>query len=73
MRFLYPEDLRARGIKYSRQHLHRLIKAGIFPAPIKPGTGGHNAWLESEIEAYQQGRVAERDARLSNEEARPPP
>jgi prophage regulatory protein len=65
MRFLYPEDLRARGILYSRQHLHRLIKAGIFPAPIKPGSGGHNAWVEDEIDAYQKARVAERDAKTA--------
>ena len=63
MRFLYPEDLHALGIRYSRQHLHRLIKAGIFPAPVKPGSGGHNAWLENEIHAYQRARIAERDAK----------
>jgi prophage regulatory protein len=69
MRFLYPEDLRALGITYSRQHLHRLIKAGIFPAPVKPGTGGLNAWIDSEVEAYQQSRVAERDAKRTTNEA----
>ena len=69
MRFLYPEDLHARGIRYSRQHLHRLIKAGIFPAPVKPGSGGLNAWIEEEIDAYQRARIAARDEKRANEAA----
>jgi prophage regulatory protein len=63
MRFLYLPDLRDRGIRYSRQHIDRLIKAGKFPAPIKPGTGGLNAWVETEIDDYQKACVAERDAK----------
>jgi prophage regulatory protein len=66
MRFLYVPDLRERGIKYSRQHLDRLIRAGKFPAPVKPGTGGFNAWIEDEIEAYQRACVAERDAKVAS-------
>ena len=69
MRFLYPEDLHARGIRYSRQHLHRLIKAGIFPAPVKPGSGGLNAWIEEEIDAYQRARIAARDEKHATEAA----
>jgi prophage regulatory protein len=60
-RVLSHGDLRDRGIKYSRQHIHRLIKRGLFPRPVKIGAGS-NAWLENEIEQYLQDRIAERDA-----------
>jgi predicted DNA-binding transcriptional regulator AlpA len=71
MKFLNDADLRARGIKFSRQHRDRLIRAGKFPKPVKLGTGatGVNAWLEGEIEEYQKARIAERDAQLNKTEA----
>jgi prophage regulatory protein len=71
MNFLNNADLRARGIKFSRQHRDRLIKAGKFPKPVKLGTGatGVNSWLESEIEEYQKARIAQRDAQLNKIEA----
>ena len=68
LRLLYGPDLRDRGIKYSRQHLERLIKARKFPAPVKPGAGtagagtGANAWIEHEIDAYIERLIAARDA-----------
>ena len=34
-RLLDRKDLRDRGIKYSRVHLDRLVKAGRFPKPIQ--------------------------------------
>jgi hypothetical protein len=34
LRVLTQPDLRAKGIKYSRQHLTRLIDAGLFPRPF---------------------------------------
>jgi hypothetical protein len=34
-RVLTREDLRAKGLKYSRQHLNRRVNAGTFPAPFK--------------------------------------
>ena len=65
MKFLFDADLRARGIRFSRQHRDRLIKAGKFPKPVKPGgdLNGANAWIESEIDEYQQSCVAARDAK----------
>jgi prophage regulatory protein len=62
MKFLSRTDLRDRGITFSRQHLDRLIKAGQFPAPVKPG-GGVNAWIDNEIDDYQAACVAARDAK----------
>ena len=60
MRLLDDQALRERGIKHSRQHRQRLIKAGKFPAPIKIGLNT-NAWIEHEIDAYIESRIAVRD------------
>jgi predicted DNA-binding transcriptional regulator AlpA len=71
MKFLFDADLRERGIKFSRQHRDRLIKAGKFPKPVKPGNdpNGINAWIDTEIDAYQQHCVADRDAKDANKAA----
>jgi predicted DNA-binding transcriptional regulator AlpA len=59
MKFLYDAD---------RQHRDRLSKAGKFPKPVKPGNhaNGANAWIDTEIDTYQQRCVADRDAREAN-------
>jgi prophage regulatory protein len=49
-----------KGIPFSRQHIHRLVKAGRFPAPIKVGDAT-NAWIESEIDAWFASKIVERD------------
>lgn len=54
-------DLRDRGIRFTRQHLYRLIKANKFPRPIRLGEN-RLAWVESEIDAYLETKIAERDA-----------
>jgi prophage regulatory protein len=61
LRMLSRDDLRARGIKFSRQHLHRLIRQKRFPAPVKIGANT-NAWLEPEIDEYLANCVAKRDS-----------
>jgi prophage regulatory protein len=61
MRLLYREDLRAKGIKFSRQHLDRLVKKKKFPKPIKVGLVT-NAWIDDEIDQYLEECVAARDA-----------
>jgi prophage regulatory protein len=61
-RMLSYADLRDRGIKYSKQHLNRLSKRGLFPRPVKLGAGGINTWLEHEIDQYQEDRIKARDA-----------
>lgn len=66
MRMLSPTDLRDKGIPWTRQHIHRLIRKGEFPRPVKLGAGS-NAWIESEIDAWLRARVEQRDASaLSN-------
>jgi prophage regulatory protein len=64
-RLLDRNDLRARGIKYSRPHLDRLMKAGKFPRHIKLGEN-RNAWLAHEIDAWIDSRIAERDAGVTS-------
>jgi prophage regulatory protein len=59
MTLLGFSDLQSKGIKFTRQHIHRLIKRAIFPRPIKPGLR-ENAWLEDEIDQYLETRKAAR-------------
>ena len=54
------DDLPKKGIKFSRQHIHKLIKKKKFPAPFK--IAGTNAWTDDEIDRYIEGCIAKRDA-----------
>jgi prophage regulatory protein len=54
------DDLREKGIPFCRQYIHKLVKQGEFPPPIKIG-GQRNAWVESEIENYLKARLVRRD------------
>jgi len=45
-----------------RSHAHQLIAKGLFPSPRKLVPGGRaSAWVESEIQAWIQQRIAEVD------------
>jgi prophage regulatory protein len=58
----YP-DLRSKGIKFTRQHIHKLTRQGRFPPPFKLGNNT-NAWTETEIDEYLKDCVAQRDTAL---------
>ena len=61
MRILSFSELKAdKGIKFSRQHVHRLVQAGSFPRPVKVGANT-NGWIESEVDEYLIGCVNRRD------------
>jgi len=61
MRVLSFFDLRdIKGIRWSRQHVLRMIKAGRFPRPLKIGDATV-AWAEDEIDDWLSERMAERD------------
>jgi prophage regulatory protein len=64
-RFLRMRDVvRATGL--GRSTIYRLVKDGMFPRPV-PLLGPHaTAWLESEIDDWQQARVRERDAEITS-------
>ncbi len=61
MRILSYDDLKSRGINYSKVHLWRLEKARKFPKRVAI-TDNRHGWLESEIDDWLFGRVAARDA-----------
>jgi prophage regulatory protein len=51
---LSHDDLRALGISYSRQHLHRLIREGRFPAPVAlgPEQYARKAWKSEDVACW---------------------
>jgi predicted DNA-binding transcriptional regulator AlpA len=57
---LSAEDLWQLGFRYSRVQLWKLVKAGLFPAPIKL-SANRNAYLLSQLLTFIEQRVAERD------------
>lgn len=63
-KLLDDNGLRGKGIEYSSVQRWRLIRAGKFPPPIKLGTGpnSRNAWVEAEIDAWIEQRMAARDS-----------
>ena len=67
MKLLSEEDLYEKGIRYSRSHRHRLIKAGLFPRPVKRAPGSRNAWVDTEMDDYIARLIAERDAERAAE------
>lgn len=48
----------------SRSTIYELINSGDFPAPIKL-TARRSAWLLSEVDAWLDAKLAERDAASS--------
>jgi prophage regulatory protein len=48
---LSREDLKARGIRYSRAQLWRKVKDKTFPQPVRLGEN-RVAWLSTEIDAW---------------------
>jgi prophage regulatory protein len=60
MKLLDYQDLRAKGIKYSRVHLWRLEAAGKFPKRVRLSPARHG-WLEDEVDDHLEGLVAQRD------------
>ncbi|MEP6906786.1 MAG: AlpA family phage regulatory protein [Pseudoxanthomonas sp.] len=61
-RFERYDELKQRGIPYSRVHLARLIEAGEFPAPVKLSSGGRIAFLSTELDDWMAQRAAARSA-----------
>jgi prophage regulatory protein len=60
-RILSYEDLKERGIKFSRQWIVHLIKEDKFPKTIKLGQGHSVGFIESEIDAWIENLIAKRD------------
>jgi prophage regulatory protein len=64
----YP-DFKSKGIKYTRQHIDRLVKKKKFPAPFKPNGSerGYNAWFEDEIDNHLEACAAKSKAQPQTE------
>jgi predicted DNA-binding transcriptional regulator AlpA len=72
-KFLSYGDLLALGIRFSRVHLRRLELAGLFPMHVKLGGNSmqtSTAWIEDEVIAWQESRIAARDRKLEHMAAR---
>ena len=47
-------------VPYSRSTIYAKVASGEFPAPVKLGPRA-SAWVESEILAYAEERIAQRE------------
>ena len=56
MRILSYDDLKSRGISYSKVHLWRLEKARKFP-PRVPLTDNRYGWVDAEIDQWLAERI----------------
>jgi prophage regulatory protein len=61
MRLLSHDDLRARGISYSRTQLWRLEKTQKFPKRVALSTQ-RVGWIEHEIDQWLEQKAAAREA-----------
>lgn len=59
-RLIPYESLATKCIPYSKPHLWRLERAGKFPKRVKTGAGRY-AYVEAEVDAYIEAKIAERD------------
>lgn len=59
-KILQYEDLRGRGIPYSKSQLWRLERAGRFPKRVRLGPK-YYGYVESELDAHIRACIAERD------------
>jgi prophage regulatory protein len=62
MRVLSYGDLKAKGVRFSRQWIRELVSRGEFPAPIKLGEQSVG-FIETEVDAWIAARIRERDAK----------
>jgi prophage regulatory protein len=60
IRLITNDDLRLKGIPYSKPHLWRLERSGKFPKRVPIGAGRY-AYVETEIDGWIEARVRERD------------
>lgn len=59
-RLIAHEDLKSKGIPYSKPHLWRLERAGKFPKRVPIGASRYG-YVETEIDAYVDDLIKARD------------
>jgi hypothetical protein len=60
LRILFQRDFAVKGITWSRQHVHRKVKAKEFPPPdgkTSDTPGAPNWWFEATIDKYLRKRA----------------
>ena len=45
----------------SKETVRQMVKNRIIPPPVAHGAGGHNKWLESDIDTYIESLAARRN------------
>jgi prophage regulatory protein len=60
IKVLSYEDLKTRGIRFSRVWIAHLIRQNKFPRPINIGAS-HVGFVESEIQEWLAAKIRERD------------
>ena len=60
MRLISYDDLRPKGIPYSKVQIWRLERDGRFPKRVSVGPQRY-AWIQSEIDQYIAERIRARD------------
>src|SRR6516165_7845196 len=61
LRILFHRDFATKGITWSRQHVHRKIRAKEFPPPdgkTSDCPGAPNWWFEATVDKYLRSRAA---------------
>jgi prophage regulatory protein len=61
MKFLRHDDLKAKGIQWSRTHIIRLERAGRFPKRVRIGANSFG-YVEAEIDSHIAALAAARIA-----------
>ena len=65
IRLITNNDLRLKGISYSKPHLWRLERSGKFPKRVPIGAGRY-AYVETEIDDWIEARIRDRDVATSS-------
>ena len=60
-RIIPYEDLRKKGITYSKTQIWRLERQGLFPRRVPIGPNRHG-WVEDEVDQRIDDLIADRDA-----------
>lgn len=55
-----PQVIERTSLK--RSTIYELMEKGVFPRPVKISGARQNAWVEAEVDAYVEARIAEREA-----------
>tara|TARA_X000000368_G_scaffold213257_1_gene168476 strand:+ start:688 stop:903 length:216 start_codon:yes stop_codon:yes gene_type:complete len=56
----------AEYLNVCKSQVYNLVKQGIIPKPIKLGKRG-SAWLVSDIDAWLESKIEERDTEVAND------